>query len=105
MGADSTLAKRLQAARKAVGISQKKLGILAGIDDFVASARINQYERGKHEPDQSTAVRLAAVLKVPVSFLYEPDDDVAALILIAGALAKSKLRALIKRLGKESAEK
>jgi transcriptional regulator with XRE-family HTH domain len=104
MGTDSTLVRRLKAARKAAGISQKNLGILAGIDEFVASARINQYERGKHEPDQATVARLAAVLKVPVSFLYEPDDDVAALIRIGGSLPKTRLRALVKRLEKEAAQ-
>jgi transcriptional regulator with XRE-family HTH domain len=62
------------------GVSQKQLGILAGIDQFVASARINQYERGKHVPDLQTAQRLAAELNVPVSYLYEPDDDLAELI-------------------------
>lgn len=38
----SVLARRLRAAREARGVSQKQLGILAGIDQFVASARINQ---------------------------------------------------------------
>lgn len=94
----STFAKRLREAREAIGISQKQLGILAGIDQFVASARINQYERGKHLPDLLTAQRLAAELRIPVSYLYEPNDDFAALIRIAGSLPKSKVRALIKHL-------
>lgn len=102
MGVESTLARRLRAARQAADISQKTLGVRAGIDEFVASARINQYERGKHEPDEDTAARLAAVLKVPVSYLYEPDDDIAALIWIGGTLTKTRLRALIKELDKEA---
>lgn len=96
------MARRLKAARQAADISQKTLGIRAGIDEFVASARINQYERGKHEPDEDTAARLAEVLKVPVSYLYEPDDDIAALIWIAGSLSKTRLRALVKELTKDS---
>ena len=68
----SVFARRLRAAREAKGVSQKQLGILAGIDQFVASARINQYERGKHVPDLQTAQRLATELNVPVSYLYEP---------------------------------
>lgn len=32
--------KRLKEARLAAGLSQKKLGIAAGIDEFVASTRI-----------------------------------------------------------------
>lgn len=59
MTGKATFAKRLREAREAKGISQKQLGILAGIDQFVASARINQYERGKHVPDLLMAERLA----------------------------------------------
>ncbi len=94
----STFAKRLREAREAVGISQKQLGIQAGIDQFVASARINQYERGRHTPDLLTAQRLAGELAVPVSFLYEPDDDLANLLRLAGRLPRPKLRALTKGL-------
>lgn len=101
MEGKSTFARRLREAREAVGISQKQLGIQAGIDQFVASARINQYERGKHIPDLLTAQRLAAELSVPVSFLYEPDDDLAALLCCAGRLPKSKLRAFIKKLAED----
>ena len=98
MEAKRTFATRLNEAREALGVSQKQLGILAGIDEFVASARINQYERGKHMPDQLTAQRLAATLKVPVSYLYEPDDDIASLIQAAAGLSKGTLRALVKRM-------
>ena len=42
------IALRLKEARLRLGLSQEKLGVLAGIDEFSASARINQYERGKH---------------------------------------------------------
>lgn len=94
-------AKRLREAREAVGISQKQLGIQAGIDQFVASARINQYERGKHIPDLLTAQRLAAELHVPVSFLFETDDDLAILLRLAGHLPKPTLRALIKHLAEK----
>jgi len=97
----STFAKRLREAREAIGISQKQLGILAGIDQFVASARINQYERGKHVPDIATARRLASELGIPVSFLYEPNDDLAALIRILGRIPKAKLDSLTKQLNDE----
>jgi len=96
MEGKSTFAKRLREAREAIGISQKQLGIQAGIDQFVASARINQYERSKHIPDLSTAQRLASQLKVPVSYLYEPNDDLADLIRAAGVLSPSKVRELVK---------
>lgn len=98
MEGKSTFAMRLREAREAIGISQKQLGIQAGIDQFVASARINQYERDKHTPDLLTAQRLAVELRVPVSYLYEPNDDLAALLLIVGVLPRNKIQALIKRI-------
>ena len=94
----SVFARRLRAAREAKGVSQKQLGILAGIDQFVASARINQYERGKHVPDLQTAQRLATELNVPVSYLYEPDDDLAELIRLLGACSRDQLHQLITQL-------
>jgi transcriptional regulator with XRE-family HTH domain len=45
------LIKGWKEARLRAGISQEKLGVLAGIDEASASARMNQYERGKHTPD------------------------------------------------------
>ncbi|KTC81709.1 helix-turn-helix domain-containing protein [Legionella brunensis] len=47
----SPLPKRVKEARLATKFSQKELGIAAGIDQFSASPRINQYETGKHTPD------------------------------------------------------
>jgi len=101
MEGKSTFAKRLREAREAIGISQKQLGITAGIDQFVASARINQYERGKHIPDLLTAQRLASQLRVPVSYLYEPYDNLAELIRLAGHLSTEQLRALVERVSDE----
>ena len=42
----SVISRRLKQARVLAGLSQKQLGIKAGIDEFSASPRINQYERG-----------------------------------------------------------
>ena len=47
----SVVAKRLREARELSGLSQKQLGIKAGLDEFSASPRINQYERGKRRRD------------------------------------------------------
>jgi transcriptional regulator with XRE-family HTH domain len=63
------------------GLSQKQLGILAGMDRFVASARMNQYERGVHAPDFKTVIALAKVLQVPTAYLFCIEDDLAELIL------------------------
>ena len=93
----STVAMRLREARLRAGISQKKLGILAGIDEFSASARINQYERGKHTPEFHTAERLAKVLHVPTPYLYCSDDELAAWILAFTDLPARERRLSLRR--------
>ena len=77
----SVVGSRLREARERLGISQKQLGIKAGLDLSVASPRINQYETGKHVPDIQTAQRLAEVLGVPAPYLYAEDDQLATWIL------------------------
>lgn len=72
---------RLKQARKRKGLSQKSLGILAGIDEFVASPRMNQYEKGKHFPDYGLLQKIAAVLNVPTAFFFCENDEMAALLL------------------------
>ena len=52
---------RLRIARKTKNLSQERLGILAGIDESSASARMNQYETGKHVPDFLMATKIADV--------------------------------------------
>jgi transcriptional regulator with XRE-family HTH domain len=82
----SVLAKRLKEARIRAGLTQERLGVLAGIDEMSASARMNQYERAKHEPDWLTVQRLAGVLQVPVAYLYAEDDATAELLLAFNSL-------------------
>jgi transcriptional regulator with XRE-family HTH domain len=95
MGGISIVAKHLKEARLRAGLSQKQLGIQAGIDEFSASARINQYERGKHMPDLQTLTRLAAVMHVPAPYFYCEDPELAAFILKFCALGKSQKRRLL----------
>jgi transcriptional regulator with XRE-family HTH domain len=95
MGGVSIVAKRLKEARLRTGISQKQLGIKAGIDEFSASARINQYERGKHMPDLLTLTRLAAVMDVSVPYFYCQDVELADLILKFSTLGKAQRRRLL----------
>lgn len=87
-----TWPKRLKEARLAVGLSQKQLGIEAGLDEFVASTRINRYELGIHSPDYQIAARLAVVLKVPTAFLYCDNDEMAQMILAFHAAPKNRRR-------------
>lgn len=90
--ADEQWGVRLKQARLAAGLSQKMLGIEAGIDAFVASTRINRYELGIHKPDLLTVRRLAEVLKVPMAFFYADTDDEVAELLFRYGKADSDLR-------------
>ena len=81
---------RLKAARLRAGFTQMQLGVLAKIDEYSASTRINQYERGKHLPDFSTAERLASVLEVPLPYFYTRNDELARLILFYGRLNEAQ---------------
>ena len=93
----SPVGERLREIRTLRDISQKTLGIRAGIDQFSASARINQYEREKHIPDYSTASRLAKVLDIPVTYLFTDDDSLAEIILLYSQATK-KTQIPVKRL-------
>jgi transcriptional regulator with XRE-family HTH domain len=91
----STFAHRLKIARERLGISQMELGVRAGIDESSASARINQYERGKHAPDFTTARNLAKVLSVPSAYFYADDDGLAELIAMYENLTPTKRKSLL----------
>jgi transcriptional regulator with XRE-family HTH domain len=88
--------RRLKTARLACELSQKELGIEAGMDRFVASTRINRYEQGVHEPDMATVARLAAVLKVPTAYLFAEDDRLARMILAFDQLSVADKERLLK---------
>ncbi|WP_213991229.1 helix-turn-helix transcriptional regulator [Sodalis sp. dw_96] len=91
--------RRLKQARLAKGLSQKKFGIAAGIDEFVASARINRYEKGVHEAGIKTVQQLADVLEMPLAYFYTDDDMLAELMLAFLTLSpeeKTEILALIK---------
>lgn len=82
--------QRLKQARLAKGLSQKKLGIAAGIDEFVASTRINRYEKGVHEASIETAQQLAEVLDVPLAYFYTENDELAEMMLTFLSLSSEK---------------
>lgn len=95
MAAGHPLPERLKAARLRIGLSQKALGMAAGLDEFVASSRINQYERGTHAPNYLTSQQLARVLDVPTAYLYADSDADADLLLAARELNAKDRRALL----------
>lgn len=71
--------------------------MLAGMDPQVASPRINQYEKGKHEPQLETAKRLAKVLGIPPAFLYTEDDQLAKLLLLWSEMSPAERKKLLKQ--------
>ena len=94
---------RLKQARKAAGYTQQRIGIALGMEPNTASARMNQYEKGKHSPDYTTMKRIADELSVPVAYFYCEEDVLAELILELGKLNKSELEQKLKDL--KSSEK
>ncbi len=88
---ETPIPKRLKEAREEAGLSQKQLGIKAGIDEFSASARMNQYETGKHIPDYFTLSRIAKILKVPTAYFYA-DDDILGLLIKKHSQATHKTK-------------
>ena len=83
-------ARRLREARQKSGLSQKALGIKAGIDQFSASPRMNQYEKGKHVPNILVVRQIAAALNVPEAYFYASDDEAAELLVMFHRLSKEK---------------
>ena len=97
--------KRLKEARTAAGLSQKKLGIAAGIDEFVASTRINRYEKGVHEADIHTAQKLAETLNVPLAYFYVEDDELATVVMNYENLSEDNKKTIIKIIDKNNITK
>jgi transcriptional regulator with XRE-family HTH domain len=92
--------RRLKQARLAQELSQKDLGIKAGLDSFVASTRVNRYEKGIHEPDMATVGRLAVALKVPPAYLFTEDERLARMILAFEQLSSTEKDQLLSSLEK-----
>lgn len=91
----SVVSKRIKEARIRAGLSQEKLGVLAGIDEFSASARMNQYERGRHTPNYQLVKRLAVVLELPTAFFYTEEDQLAELLIAYGGLGTKARKRLV----------
>ena len=94
----AVFARRLREARLRMGIAQDKLGVMIGLDETVASARISRYEGGVHEPPISTSRALAEALSVPLGYLYCDDDRLAEIILAASELPEDDQEMLLQSL-------
>lgn len=64
-----TIGERVQAARKAAGLSQRELGEKLG----VSASMIGQYENNLRKPKLETLARIAKALNTYVSELIEPE--------------------------------
>lgn len=99
------LGRRLKEARITAGLSQKQLGIQAGLDPFVASPRINRYELGVHKADYQIAQNLAQILNVPTGYLYTEEDNLAEVMLHFHRFPPKKRNEIVKfarKLAKET---
>lgn len=90
--------RRLKEVRLDMALSQKSLGILAGIDEFAASARINRYEKGVHQASIEIVRHLAKVLEVPVAYFYTEDDELASLVRLWPKLDSEKKKNILQQL-------
>lgn len=68
----------------------------------MASARINRYERGIHQPDATTVQRLADALDVPAAYLFATDERLARMILAFEALPVKAQKELLADLERRS---
>lgn len=88
-------ARRLRAAREHAGLTQTELGLRIGIDPSAASPRMNQYEKGDHEPPHGLAQRMAEELDVPLAYFFtESDEKLAELLSVWNALDARSRKAL-----------
>ena len=76
-------------------MSKKKLGMAANINDFSASATINQYENGKLIPDFLTLKKIAKVLSVPVAYFYAEDNMLAKFLFLYGKINKKSRKQIL----------
>ena len=86
LDSSNVVGRRMRSRREELGWSQEKVGVLIGIDESSARARISRYELGTHEAPVRTARQIAEALGVPLAFLYCEDDEIANLLLALGAL-------------------
>ena len=86
---------RMRQARQMVGLPQDRLGVLIGIDQHSASARMSRYENGIHEPSIATAQKMADALEVPLPFFYCESDLVADIVMASSELTDEDKRAVL----------
>lgn len=91
----TTFSRRLREARVRAGVTQTELGLRVGMDPSAASPRMNQYEKGVHEPPHAMVRRLAEELGVPAAYLFVDDDRLADLLLLWAELGEEGRESLL----------
>lgn len=91
----SPLPRRLRHIRKKQGITQEELGYKLGMEPAGASARISQYETGKHAPDYATVKRIADALQAPVAYFYCEDDLLAEIVVQVARYSSATKREIL----------
>ncbi|USD41240.1 helix-turn-helix transcriptional regulator [Vibrio sp. SCSIO 43135] len=98
MSFTSPIPVRLKDARKKAKLSQKALGVRIGMDEGSASARMNQYEKGKHTPDIQTLKLIADELGVPLNYFFCEEESSAKLACLIANLNEEERQELINKL-------
>ncbi|MGR5287401.1 helix-turn-helix domain-containing protein [Vibrio maritimus] len=98
MSFTSPIPSRLKEARKKAKLSQKALGVRIGMDEGSASARMNQYEKGKHTPDIQTLKLIADELGVPLNYFFCEEESSAKLACLIAKLSEEERQELINKL-------
>ena len=89
-------AKRLKEARIRLGLTQQQLGVLAGLDEESASAKMNQYEQGVHIPKFPRLKDLAKALKVPTAYFYAESNELADFLSVYERLNSQSIAPVIR---------
>lgn len=95
---ENTFGGRLRSRRKELNLSQESVGVSIGLDESCSRARISRYETGVHEPNISTARKLADTLMAPVAYFYCERDSLAELILKASNFSDLQISSFCKKL-------
>lgn len=69
--------------------SQQQLGMILVMEPNIASARMNQCEKGKYAPDFLTMKYIAKKLNVSVAYFYHEEDVLSELICALGKLSST----------------
>jgi transcriptional regulator with XRE-family HTH domain len=71
---------RLRQLRNQSKLSQEQVGVLIGLEESSARARISRYETGEHDPSEATALKIAEVFGVPLAYFYCTDEQLGDII-------------------------